>query len=105
MDEEIEDAIGIFNQKKCAKLHEKVFKNRYQRFTIFINVREMHNIPPPIHKNLNTLWIFYSMIKTAFVLILNQAFPNITEKKDVILTTTRVSPQTNPALHIQQKRN
>jgi hypothetical protein len=64
-----EDAIGIFNHNnKYKKLYEMIFKNRHQRFTMFINVQEIYTIPPAIHKNLDTLWIFGGMFaKQSFV--------------------------------------
>jgi hypothetical protein len=62
-----------------------VFKNRLQRFTIFINVQEIYSIPPAIRKNLDTLWVFGGMnSKQAFSVLLNQAFPDAAEKKDTI---------------------
>jgi hypothetical protein len=66
-----EDEIGNFNHNnKYKKLYEIVFKNR-QRFMIFINVQEIYTIPPVIHKNLDTLWIFGGMSgKQSFVLLL-----------------------------------
>jgi hypothetical protein len=71
-----EDAIGIFNHNnKYKKLYEMVFKNRYQRFTIFINVKEIYTIPPAIRKNLDSLWIFGGMSgKQSFVVLL-KPFP------------------------------
>jgi hypothetical protein len=81
-----EDAIGIFNHNnKYKKLYEMVFKNRHQRFTVFINVQEIYTIPPAIRKNLDTLWIFGSTYgKQSFVVLLNQAFPDAAEKKIII---------------------
>jgi hypothetical protein len=56
------DAIGIFNHNnKYKKLYEMVFKNRHQRFTIFINVQEIYTIPTAKLKNLDTLWVFGCM--------------------------------------------
>jgi hypothetical protein len=81
-----EDVIGIFNHNnKYKKLYEMEFKNRHQRFTIFINVQEIYTIPPAIRKNLDTLWVFGGMSsKQSFVVLLNQAFPDVVEKKDII---------------------
>jgi hypothetical protein len=71
-----EDAMNIFDQKKYQNLYKIVFKNRYQRITIFINVQEIYSIPPTIRKNLDTLWIFCGMnSKQAFSVLLNHAFP------------------------------
>jgi hypothetical protein len=81
-----ENAIGIFNHKnKYKKLYKVVFKNRHQRFSIFINVHEIYTIPPAIRKNLKTLWKFGCMSgKQSFVLLFNRAFPYPAEKKDII---------------------
>jgi hypothetical protein len=43
-----EDEMNIFDQKKYQNLNKMVFKNKHQRFTIFINVQEIYSIPSAI---------------------------------------------------------
>jgi hypothetical protein len=48
-------------------------------------VQEIYSIPPAIRKNLNTLWVFGGMnSKLAISVLLNQAIPDLAEKKDII---------------------
>jgi hypothetical protein len=48
-------------------------------------VQEIYSIPPAIRKNLDTLWVFGGLSsKQAFNVLLNLAFPDAGEKKDII---------------------
>jgi hypothetical protein len=48
-------------------------------------VQEIYSISCAIRKNLDTLWVFGGMNnKQSSNVLLNQAFPDVAEKKDII---------------------
>jgi hypothetical protein len=62
-----------------------LFRNRQPRFTIWICVQDLTGVPPQIRRNLDSLWLFGGNVsRQNFMYLLNQSYPDVKEKKEII---------------------
>jgi hypothetical protein len=81
----LDDAINVLTQRKYRKLQQMFFRNRQPRFTIRICVQDLTGVPPQIRRNLDSLWLFGGNVsRQNFMYLLNQSYPDVKEKKEII---------------------
>jgi hypothetical protein len=86
----LDDAINILTQKKYKKLQQMLFRNRQPRFTICICVQDLTGVPPQVRRNLDSLWLFGGNVsRQNFMYLLNQCYPDVKDKKEIILENYR----------------
>jgi hypothetical protein len=62
-----------------------LFRNTQPTFTICICVQDLTGVPPQIRRNLDSLWLFGGNVsRQNFMYLLNQSYPDVKEKKEII---------------------